>query len=82
MIIGPIFHQSRYETRYGLEKMMSVFDIVKALSDDRIPVEQIGNFDEIAKRVSDEAEEGDVIVVMSSGAFGGVHEKILDALQA
>ena len=81
VIIGPIFHQQRYEERYGLEKMMSVFDIVKALSDDGIPVEQIGNFDEIATRVSDEGEEGDVIVVMSSGAFGGVHEKILEKLR-
>ena len=81
VILGPIFHQERYEKRYGLEKMMSVFDILKALSDDGIPVEQIGNFDEIATRVSDEAGEGDVIVVMSSGAFGGVHEKILEKLR-
>ena len=80
VIIGPIFHKDRYETRYGLEKMMSVVDIVKALSDDGIPVEQIGNIDEIAKRVASEAEEGDVILVMSSGSFGGVHEKILEKL--
>jgi UDP-N-acetylmuramate: L-alanyl-gamma-D-glutamyl-meso-diaminopimelate ligase len=81
VIIGPIFHQERYETRYGLDKMMSVVDIVHALAKDGIPVEQIGNFDEIAKRVASEAKEGDVVVIMSSGAFGGVHEKILEQLR-
>jgi UDP-N-acetylmuramate: L-alanyl-gamma-D-glutamyl-meso-diaminopimelate ligase len=82
VIIGPIFHQDRYETRYGLDKMMSVVDIVNALAKDDIPVEQIGNFDEIAQRVAKDAEKGDVVLVMSSGAFGGVHEKILDALRS
>ncbi|HYR29543.1 MAG TPA: UDP-N-acetylmuramate:L-alanyl-gamma-D-glutamyl-meso-diaminopimelate ligase [Thermoanaerobaculia bacterium] len=81
VIIGPIFHQQRYETRYGLDKMMSVDGISQALGGDRIPVEQIRDFDEIAKRVAAEATEGDVIVVMSSGAFGGVHEKILERLR-
>ncbi|HEX2122050.1 MAG TPA: Mur ligase family protein, partial [Thermoanaerobaculia bacterium] len=81
VIIGPIFHQDRYETRYGLDKMMSVVDIVHELAKDDIPVEQIGNFDEIAKRVAADSQEGDVVVVMSSGAFGGVHERILEELR-
>lgn len=81
VIIGPIFHRDRYETRYGLDKMMSVVDITHALDQDGIPVEQIGDFDEIASRVASEAQEGDVVVVMSSGAFGGVHEKILERLR-
>jgi len=78
VIIGPIFHRQRYETRYGLDKMMSVDEIVRGLD---IPVEQIDDFDEIAKYVARGANDGDVILVMSSGAFGGVHEKILAALR-
>jgi ABC-type sugar transport system ATPase subunit len=35
---------------------------------------------EIAKAVAAEAKPGDVVLVMSSGAFGGVHEKILQRL--
>jgi UDP-N-acetylmuramate: L-alanyl-gamma-D-glutamyl-meso-diaminopimelate ligase len=81
VIIGPIYHRERYETRYGLDKMMSVADIADALAKDGIPVEQIGDFDEIAGRVAEEAGQGDVIMVMSSGAFGGVHEKILERLR-
>jgi UDP-N-acetylmuramate: L-alanyl-gamma-D-glutamyl-meso-diaminopimelate ligase len=77
VIVGPIFHRDRYETRYGLEHMMSVPAIVKALGN----AEQIDDFDAIADRVARDAKEGDVILVMSSGAFGGVHEKILARLR-
>lgn len=82
VIIGPIFHLKRYETRYGLDRMMSVPDILAALDRDGIAGEQINDFDEIARRIAAEAAEGDVVLVMSSGAFGGVHEKILAALRA
>ena len=81
VIIGPVFHRDRYETRYGLDKMMSVETIVERLAKDDIPAEQIDDFDAIARRIGSEAKEGDVILVMSSGAFGGVHEKILEALR-
>lgn len=81
VIIGPVFHRDRYETRYGLDKMMSVETIVDRLRSDGIPAEHIADFDEIARRVASEAADGDVIVVMSSGAFGGVHEKILQELR-
>ncbi|HEX8619725.1 MAG TPA: UDP-N-acetylmuramate:L-alanyl-gamma-D-glutamyl-meso-diaminopimelate ligase [Thermoanaerobaculia bacterium] len=81
VIIGPVFHRERYETRYGLDKMMSVESIVERLAKDGIPAEQIDDFDAIAQRIASEAKESDVVLVMSSGAFGGVHEKILDALR-
>jgi len=82
VIIGPIFHKGRYETRYGLDKMMSVATIAERLNADGIRTEQIDDFDAIADVVSREAQPDDVIMVMSSGAFGGVHEKILERLRA
>ena len=81
VVIGPIFHRERYETRYGLDKMMSVPAIVDRLSSDGIPVDQIDDFDAIADHVAKEGKADDVVVVMSSGAFGGVHEKILERLK-
>jgi UDP-N-acetylmuramate: L-alanyl-gamma-D-glutamyl-meso-diaminopimelate ligase len=81
VIIGPVFHRERYATRYGLDKMMSVETINERLSADGIQAEQIDDFDAIAERVRAEAREGDVVLVMSSGAFGGVHEKILARLR-
>ncbi|HEX9984043.1 MAG TPA: UDP-N-acetylmuramate:L-alanyl-gamma-D-glutamyl-meso-diaminopimelate ligase [Thermoanaerobaculia bacterium] len=81
VIIGPIYYKERYETRYGLEHMMSVPAIIERLSADGVPVEQIDDFDDIAQRIASEAKPDDVVLVMSSGAFGGVHEKILAALR-
>lgn len=82
VVIGPIFHKDRYESRYGLDHMMSVPNIVDRLNADQVPAEQIDDFDAIAERVAKESRHDDVILVMSSGAFGGVHEKILDRLRA
>jgi UDP-N-acetylmuramate: L-alanyl-gamma-D-glutamyl-meso-diaminopimelate ligase len=82
VIIGPVYHRERYETRYGIDKMMSTDTIVQRLASDGIPAEQIDDFDAIAARVASDAKEGDVVLVMSSGAFGGVHEKILAALRS
>ncbi|MBV9494866.1 MAG: UDP-N-acetylmuramate dehydrogenase, partial [Acidobacteria bacterium] len=81
VIIGPIFHRDRYETRYGLDKMMSVPTMVEKLNADGIPAVQIDDFDKIAEHIAAEGKSDDVVLVMSSGAFGGVHEKILAALR-
>jgi UDP-N-acetylmuramate: L-alanyl-gamma-D-glutamyl-meso-diaminopimelate ligase len=81
VVIGRVFHRNRYETRYGIEHMMSVETIVDRLNADSIPAQQIDDVDALARHVASEAQDGDVILVMSSGAFDGVHEKILDALR-
>jgi len=81
VIIGRIFHKDRYENRYGIEHMMSVPAIVDALKAGGIPAEQIDEIDTMAETVARDAQPGDVILVMSSGAFDGVHEKILERLK-
>jgi UDP-N-acetylmuramate: L-alanyl-gamma-D-glutamyl-meso-diaminopimelate ligase len=82
VIVGPVFHKDRYRDRYGLDKMMSVPAIVEQLVHDGIQAEQIDDFDALAAAVAKDARDGDVVVVMSSGAFGGVHEKILNQLHS
>ncbi|MEO8034837.1 MAG: cyanophycin synthetase, partial [Acidobacteriota bacterium] len=81
IVFGPIFHKDRYETRYGLDKMMSIPTILSRLERDGFPARQVDDFDAIADFVAAEAAPGDVVLVMSSGAFGGVHEKILSRLR-
>jgi UDP-N-acetylmuramate: L-alanyl-gamma-D-glutamyl-meso-diaminopimelate ligase len=81
VIIGRVFHKQRYETRYGLDKMMSVETIAERLNADGIQTEQIDDVDAIAEAVARDARPDDVILVMSSGAFDGVHEKILERLR-
>ena len=79
-VIGPVFYRERYETRYGLDKMMSVPAIVEHLESEGREAGHVDTIEGIVELVRDEAREGDVILVMSSGSFGGVHEKILGAL--
>jgi len=81
VVIGPIFHRHRYESRYGLDKMMSISTIVDRLNADGIPTQQIDNFDAIADMVAGESKDNDVVVAMSSGSFEGIHEKILQRLR-
>ena len=42
--------------------------------------EQPADIDAIVSRLSAEAKEGDVIALLSNGAFGGIHGKLLAAL--
>ena len=81
VIIGPAFHRERYATRYGLEKMMSIPHILERLNADGIAARQIEDFDAIAELVASETRPDDVVLVMSSGAFGGVHGLILERLR-
>jgi UDP-N-acetylmuramate: L-alanyl-gamma-D-glutamyl-meso-diaminopimelate ligase len=41
----------------------------------------LGEVDEIVDHVVARAEPGDVVAVLSNGGFGGIHVKLLDALQ-
>ncbi|MBI2213495.1 MAG: UDP-N-acetylmuramate:L-alanyl-gamma-D-glutamyl-meso-diaminopimelate ligase [Acidobacteria bacterium] len=80
VVLGPVFHRQRYVERYGIDKMMSVEAILETLRSKGVPADQIDDFDEIARLVAHEARDGDVVIAMSSGAFGGVHEKVIEAL--
>jgi UDP-N-acetylmuramate: L-alanyl-gamma-D-glutamyl-meso-diaminopimelate ligase len=44
---------------------------------------QVANdLDSIVQRIKTEAKDGDVVVIMSNGGFGGLHDKVLAALAA
>ncbi|MGA9699567.1 MAG: UDP-N-acetylmuramate:L-alanyl-gamma-D-glutamyl-meso-diaminopimelate ligase, partial [Acinetobacter sp.] len=40
------------------------------------------SLDDIIKTVASEAGEGDAVVIMSNGGFGGLHQKLISALKA
>ena len=46
------------------------------------PAKWSANLDELVDAVAREAKSGDHILVMSNGAFGGIHAKLLDKLTA
>ena len=64
-------------------EMGGVLDIEKLIeniaSQDK-PAQAITDVDEIVQQLKGEARAGDVVAIMSNGAFGGIHEKLLAAL--
>jgi UDP-N-acetylmuramate: L-alanyl-gamma-D-glutamyl-meso-diaminopimelate ligase len=40
------------------------------------------DLDQMTRAIVAESRPGDAIVVMSNGGFGGIHQKLLDALRA
>jgi UDP-N-acetylmuramate: L-alanyl-gamma-D-glutamyl-meso-diaminopimelate ligase len=71
-----------YDAQRAAE-MGGVLDIEKLIDDiaaqDK-PAFAITDVDEIVERLKNELRTGDVVAIMSNGAFGGIHEKLLGAL--
>jgi UDP-N-acetylmuramate: L-alanyl-gamma-D-glutamyl-meso-diaminopimelate ligase len=42
----------------------------------------VGAIDDIVRTIAQESRDGDVVVLMSNGGFGGIHQKLLKALAA
>jgi UDP-N-acetylmuramate: L-alanyl-gamma-D-glutamyl-meso-diaminopimelate ligase len=64
-------------------EMGGVLDIEKLIHDiaaQNKPAFAIADVDEIVAALKDELQPGDVVAVMSNGAFGGIHEKLITAL--
>ncbi len=45
-----------------------------------VPAFSINGAEEIVRRLAPELRAGDIVAVMSNGGFGGIHEKLLNAL--
>jgi len=70
------------DTRKATEKG-DVLDTAKLIEDiaaQTKPAFAIRDVDEIVERLSSELRSGDVVAIMSNGGFGGIHEKLLEAL--
>ena len=71
-----------YDAQRAAE-MGGVLDIEKLIEDisaQNKPASAITEVDEIVSRLKIELRSGDVVAIMSNGAFGGIHEKLLTAL--
>ena len=63
------------------EERLSEARLVEDLGAAGVAARHLPTVDAIVDAVSKEARDGDVIVVMSNGGFGGIHGKLLDALR-
>jgi UDP-N-acetylmuramate: L-alanyl-gamma-D-glutamyl-meso-diaminopimelate ligase len=64
------------------DQQLSVPSIVRELEQSGTPADSSPDVAELLRRVTDGAQDGDVVLVMSNGAFGGFIASLLDALRA
>jgi UDP-N-acetylmuramate: L-alanyl-gamma-D-glutamyl-meso-diaminopimelate ligase len=77
VIVSRVFDAQR------AAEMGGVLDISKLIEDiaaQHKPAFAITDVDEIVSSLSGELKSGDVVAIMSNGAFGGIHEKLLAAI--
>jgi UDP-N-acetylmuramate: L-alanyl-gamma-D-glutamyl-meso-diaminopimelate ligase len=75
VIVASVFRSTLPENE-RLSETMLVADLDSA----GVNASHIPTVDDIVATVSDEAETGDLVVIMSNGGFGGIHPKLLQAL--
>jgi UDP-N-acetylmuramate: L-alanyl-gamma-D-glutamyl-meso-diaminopimelate ligase len=64
------------------DERLSVEDLVRDLKRAGRRARHVPTVDEIVQTITAEARDGDLVVIMSNGGFGGIHEKLLKALSA
>ncbi|MGH7128308.1 MAG: UDP-N-acetylmuramate:L-alanyl-gamma-D-glutamyl-meso-diaminopimelate ligase, partial [Planctomycetaceae bacterium] len=77
VILGGLFHPERYTA----ETAMNPSELVEAWKRAGKPAFQDASTDRIAAHLARTTATGDVVLIMSNGGFGGIHEKLLEALR-
>jgi UDP-N-acetylmuramate: L-alanyl-gamma-D-glutamyl-meso-diaminopimelate ligase len=76
IIISGLFHPERYDK----DSAISPLEMIDQMRSHNREADFIQSPDEIVVSLVKALQEGDVVVVMSNGSFGGIHEKLLNAL--
>lgn len=63
-------------------EQLSAEELVSDLNEEGQKARYIPSIDDIVGLIVHEKTEGDLVVFMSNGAFGGIHQKMLQALQS
>jgi UDP-N-acetylmuramate: L-alanyl-gamma-D-glutamyl-meso-diaminopimelate ligase len=76
VMFAPVFRSKLPET-----ERLSLPDLVRALGAQCRSARAAESIDHIVSTIVDEHRDGDLVVMMSNGGFGGIHRKLLDALK-
>ena len=79
VVIANVF-DSQKVTEKG--RALDTGELIDAISQQGKPALALPGADEIVAHIIPELRSGDLVAIMSNGGFGGIHEKILLALQA
>jgi len=77
VVIAPVFRSALPEP-----ERLSVADLVRELRSRGQAARQAATLDDIVAAIVREHRPGDLVVLMSNGGFGGIHQKLLRALAA
>jgi UDP-N-acetylmuramate: L-alanyl-gamma-D-glutamyl-meso-diaminopimelate ligase len=77
IILAGLFHPERYDAQTAMQPDRLV-DAWTAAGKAAVYEPDV---DSIVARVSATAAPGDIVLIMSNGGFGGIHEKLLSALE-
>jgi UDP-N-acetylmuramate: L-alanyl-gamma-D-glutamyl-meso-diaminopimelate ligase len=76
LVIGPVFHANRLKPEERIDRKA----ILRRFTNNGKPAYAPESLDEIPAILRREARPGDVLLLMSSGAFGGLPETLLGQL--
>jgi UDP-N-acetylmuramate: L-alanyl-gamma-D-glutamyl-meso-diaminopimelate ligase len=77
VVIAGLFHPERYDDGTGMDPEA----LAHSLRLDGVVADYLPEVDRIVDIVVSEARPSDVLLVLSNGDFGGIHEKLLDRLK-
>jgi UDP-N-acetylmuramate: L-alanyl-gamma-D-glutamyl-meso-diaminopimelate ligase len=77
VLIAPVFRSKLAES-----ERLSTPQLVRDLNDQGQRAREAESIDDIIQTVAREHRPGDLVVLMSNGGFGGIHQKLLQALGA
>jgi UDP-N-acetylmuramate: L-alanyl-gamma-D-glutamyl-meso-diaminopimelate ligase len=78
VVIASVFDSSKAADKGSV---LDTHRLIEEIAAQGKPTHNIEGADEIVAHLAPELQSGDIIAVMSNGGFGGIHEKLLAALQ-
>ena len=75
VLITPIFRSTLPEP-----ERLSIPQLVRDLHAQGLSAREAESIDDIVAGIAKEHRRGDLVVLMSNGGFGGIHQKLLRAL--
>ena len=79
VIVSRVYDAQRAAEMGGV---LDIEKLIEAIGASDKPAFAITDVEEIVQKLGQELSSGDVVAVMSNGAFGGIHEKLLAVLDA
>ena len=76
VVIASVFRSTLPE-----DQRLSESQLVQDVAANGVHARHLPDVDAIVQQVSAEARDGDLIVIMSNGGFGGIHKKLLSAIE-